>query len=342
MIRSGLTEVANGDGGRWQGWARGLGEFALAFERQRYGWPNVVLLASFALGVCLSAISIRPASAQIWDPGGANITVVPRQSGGETPTAEQAAPPVSVQLVAQLTADGQRIEDGLVWRIYEPSKTTQTRKPRLISTHRDSAPIVRLQPGAYMINVGLGKAHLTRRITIDGGTPIQIEQFVINAGGLRVKTAGDEGTKAITYNVFSDRDQSFGPKLVLGNMKPGVVIRLNAGIYQIVSKYGDANAKVTADVTVEAGKLTEVTLTHSAATATFKLVERAGGEALPDTQWFIRTPDGLPVKESVGALPTHILAPGTYSVVARSRGREFQRDFSLKDGETTQVEVIMR
>ncbi|MCK9912438.1 hypothetical protein MXD81_25005, partial [Microbacteriaceae bacterium K1510] len=83
--------------------------------------------------------------------------------------------------------------------------------------------------------------------------------------------------------------------------------------YRIVSRYGDANAKVEADVTVEAGKLTEATISHSAARVTFKLVTRIGGEALPDTQWTVQTPDGQMVLQSIGALPTHILAPGTYS-----------------------------
>ncbi|HYD15638.1 MAG TPA: hypothetical protein VEA77_04500, partial [Hyphomicrobium sp.] len=78
-----------------------------------------------------------------------------------------------------------------------------------------------------------------------------------------------------------------------------------------------------------------------AAKATFKLVPRAGGEALPDTQWTIQSPQGEEIKESVGALPTHILAPGSYTVVAKSQGRLFQREITLANGETTQVELVM-
>jgi hypothetical protein len=36
------------------------------------------------------------------------------------------------------------------------------------------------------------------------------------------------------------------------------------------------------------------------------------------------------------------LAPGTYSVIAKSGTRAFKRDFTVADGETTQVEVLMR
>ncbi len=124
------------------------------------------------------------------------------------------------------------------------------------------------------------------------------------------------------------------------NAKPGLIIRLNAGIYHLVSTYGDANAKVEADVTVEAGKLTEATVTHQAAKAAFKLVTRTGGEAIPDTHWTILAQNGEIVKESVGALPSHVLAPGKYKVVAKSAGRVFNQEFSLKDGELANVEVI--
>ncbi len=40
------------------------------------------------------------------------------------------------------------------------------------------------------------------------------------------------------------------------------------------------------------------------------------------------------VKHSVGALPTHILAPGTYTIIAKSGARTFKRDFTLANGET--------
>jgi hypothetical protein len=120
-----------------------------------------------------------------------------------------------------------------------------------------------------------------------------------------------------------------------------VVLRLNAGIYSIVSTYGDANALARADVTVEAGKLSEVTLAHPAATVSFKLVTRGGGEAIADTQWSVTNAQGDAVKESSGALPTHFLAPGAYAVRAQHAGRVYKQDFSVKAGENTLVEVIM-
>ena len=270
----------------------------------------------------------------------ANTTVVPRAPGAEAAKTTSA----QVNLVALLTADGQRIDQGLVWRIY--AETPGQKAPsKLLMTKREASPTVSLEPGEYMVNAAFGRADITRKITVAPGVASN-EKFVLNAGGLRVKVLVDgvePPANAVAYDIYSgERDQSDNRVKVLGGAKPKVVNRLNAGIYRIVSKYGDANAKVEADVTVEAGKLTEATMVHSAARVTFKLVTRVGGEALPDTQWTVQTPDGQVVMQSVGALPTHILAPGTYSVMAKSGDRAFKRDFTLANGEVAQVEVLMQ
>jgi hypothetical protein len=47
------------------------------------------------------------------------------------------------------------------------------------------------------------------------------------------------------------------------------------------------------------------------------------------------------ITRSAGALPTHILAPGSYTVTARHAGQAFQRNFSVQAGQSGQVEVVM-
>jgi hypothetical protein len=271
----------------------------------------------------------------------ANTTVVPR-TGTEAPAGADTS---QVNLIALLTADGQQIDQGLVWRIYEDKHggTSATAKP--LMTRREPSPTIALKPGGYIINAAFGRADLTRNITVAAGTPLS-EKFVLNAGGLRVNILVDGAQPApntVSYEVLSgERDQSDNRTNVIEHAKANTIIRLNAGIYRIVSTYGDANAQVEADVTVEAGKLTEATVSHTAARVTFKLVTRAGGEALPDTQWTVQSPDGQTVKQSVGALPSHILAPGTYTIIAKSGDRTFKRDFTIANGEVAQVEVLMQ
>lgn len=249
---------------------------------------------------------------------------------------------MDIRLVALLTEDGQQIDQGLVWRIYRAGGPPGG-KDKLIGTHLDASPVLKLEPGAYMVNAAFGRAHITRKIEVKPGRP-PMERFVLNAGGLRLNATanGADAGSSVSYTIYVDeRDQFDNRTLVMSGAKPGLVYRLNAGIYQIVSRQGDANANIQADLTVEAGKLTEVTVAHTSAAITFKLVARAGGEALPDTQWVIATAKGETVKDSVGALPTHTLAPGDYTVTAKSQGRAFERAFAVRGGEAAQVEVVM-
>jgi hypothetical protein len=282
----------------------------------------------------------QPATREMLDVPPAT-TVVPRTDVIKPPDSNA---PVPVNLVALLTADGQRIEQGVVWRIYKigPGYGAEA---NLILTKREASPSIELKPGVYIVNAAFGQADLTRKITVAAGTPLS-ERFVLNAGGLRVKVLVDGKApppNAAAYDIYAgERDQFDNRTKVMNRAKPNLVIRLNAGIYHIVSTYGDANATVESDVTVEAGKLTEATVSHAAARVTFKLVTRIGGEALPDTQWTVQTPEGQVVKQSVGALPTHILAPGAYTIIAKSGTNAYKRDFSLANGEVSQVEVLMQ
>lgn len=271
-----------------------------------------------------------------------NTTVVPR-SAAETKSNPNVG---DVSLTAFLTDDGQRIEQGMVWRLFSEPSGASDAKPKLLATWREASPAVKLPPGNYTVNAAFGRAHLTRKIKVEAGGSTQ-ERFVLNAGGLRVNALIGNGEAApersVTYEILSgETDQLGNRSKIMGGARAGVVVRLNAGIYHIVSTYGDANATVKADVTVEAGKLTEATVSHQGARVTFKLVTRAGGEAQADTQWSVHTANGDLVKESVGALPTHILGPGSYLVSAKHSGRSFKRSFTVQAGETTQIEVVMQ
>lgn len=315
-------------------------EHQMARRRSR---PGALLLLLGAL-CCAVAGGARAQSAADWLPGFQNQPAGQAEAAQPEPDSEQSVETAQVRMVARLTSDGEEIEDGLVWRVFwhPPGDTSRA---TLIATKQDARPTFKLKVGDYVVNAALGRAHITRQIAVKAdGADSAVEEFVLNAGGLRVKAivAGTEAaSNTVSYAIYSDRDQTDSRKLVLSTARPNTIVRLNAGIYHIVSTYGDCNAIVSSDVTVEAGKLTEATVTHSAAKATFKLVHRAGGEALPDTQWTIQSPQGDEIKESVGALPTHILAPGSYTVVAKSQGREFQRDITLANGETAQVELVM-
>ncbi len=244
-----------------------------------------------------------------------------------------------VTLVALLTQDSKPVSRGLIWRIYEPTANNAN----LLQIKRAATPTFQLPSGKYIVNVSYGLAYLTRVITVKPGKP-KVETFVLNAGGLQVQATLSDGAPIpagnVSYDIFSDeRDQNGRRLRVLTKVKPGKIVRLNSGIYQLTSRIGDANAQLSAEVTVEAGKLTEATFAHDAGKCTLKLVRTAGGEALADVEWVIISANGAVVKKSAGALPTHILAPGNYRVNARWKGQSFTRGFTLQNGENIEVEV---
>jgi hypothetical protein len=304
------------------------------------------LVATLATGWCLPTLVAKAQTMQGWQTESqppANTTVIPRsstipKSAGGTGGAGQ------VMLAAFLTEESQALQQGLVWRVFREKAGSDGKHP-LVTTVRDAAPTLRLEPGTYLVNVALGRANLTRKITVSAGQPLQ-ERFVLNAGGLRVVPVLLDGQpaneRAVSYDVQSDERDQHGERIkVITGAKAGIVLRLNAGIYSIVSTYGDANAVARADVTVEAGKLIEVKLPHAAAKVTFKLVTRRGGDAIADTQWSLATGQGEQVRDSSGALPTHFLAPGSYVVSARHAGRVYRQEFRVKSGDNAFVEVVM-
>jgi hypothetical protein len=326
--------------------------------------------AGLIVGCLLCGQSAQHAAAQQTSPPSQNgwqTGIIDKALGPLSPAAPPSPPPVQaptqipagqgqVKFKAMLT-DDQSIDQGLVWRVFAASPAGGLGGPpvsgkavdgdsrvRLVATQRETSPQLRLPIGEYVVHVGFGRASLTRRITVKGGDN-PLEKFVLNAGGMRlVAFVGKQETPAantISYDIFSDERDQFGQRTkVLAGARPGLIIRLNSGIYHLVSTYGDANATVQLDVTVEPGKLTEATIAHAAGKATFKLVTRVGGEAVTDTQWSITTPQGEPVKDSVGALPTHTLSPGTYLVTAKQGGKAYRREFTVNHGGMTQVEVM--
>ena len=244
-----------------------------------------------------------------------------------------------VHLSAQLTEDSPPIPDGVSWRVFGTVPSADGELPLLASATGGNVTL-NMPRGEYLIHGAYGRAGGTKRIAVVDRP--QSQAFVLNAGGLRLSAVVGEDqivdTDQITYEI--SQDDAYGARsVVLPKAEAGKIIRLSAGTYHIVSRYGFVNAIVRADIEVYAGKLTDATIRHKGAEATFKLVENEGGEALANTSWTVLTEAGDTLHQSVGAFPTIVLAEGTYTAVARHKDRTFARDFTIQPGLNRDVEV---
>ncbi|HXQ06258.1 MAG TPA: hypothetical protein VN831_16125 [Bradyrhizobium sp.] len=350
-------------------WGKGIDRFA---ARGR-------LLRALVLAAMLIPVLAGPATAQMFsdqpppvppgsvpDPGGA-ISLAPPSGPGSVPTmpapltqpsltqpsiaalppaAPQGAAP-SGQAVLSLTArygkDLPAINAGLVWRVFT-DRPDENGTFKLIREERGATPNIVLPPGGYVVHVTFGLVSAVRPVTLKSET--DREAFLLPAGGLRIE--GRVGTSKIPQNQISFAIYK-GSQFEVGERAPlvpsvaaGDVALLPEGTYYIISNYGDANSVVRSDIRVQAGKLTDVIISHRAAVITLKLVGDKGGEALANTAWSVITPGGDVIKESIGAFPRVVLSEGEYRAIAKNEGKVFERPFNVVNGVDGEVEVIAR
>jgi hypothetical protein len=248
---------------------------------------------------------------------------------------------VALAVAARYGRDAPLISGGLIWRVYA-AKPDATGLFPLLKEEHTSAPTFVLPPGNYVVHASVGLASAAKAVQLRA-EPVH-EVFEIPAGGMRLEgRVGDVRipTGQISFEIYTGSEFATAERRrIAQNVMSGDVVLLPAGTYNIVSNYGDGNSVVRSDVNIEAGKLTDIVVTHRAAVITLKLVNNPGGEALANTQWTVLTPGGDVIKESIGAFPRIVLAEGDYHVIARNEGKTYQRDFKVITGVDGEVEVL--
>ena len=352
------------------------GDGIIGWRRSGRLLPAVILAASFALfghtGARAQFFSDRPPPippASVPDPGAA-VSLAPPSGPGAAPnlppTLTQPASPtippsvatvppaapmgaaVPGQAVLSLTArygkELPAITSGLVWRVFA-DRPDETGTFKLIREDRNATPNIVLPPGNYVVHIAFGLVSAVRTVSLKAET--DREAFVLPAGGLRIE--GRVGTSRIPQNQISfaiykgsQFESGAERSSLLPNVAAGDVVLLPEGTYYIISNYGDANSVVRSDIRVQAGKLTDVTVTHRAAVITLKLVSEKGGEALANTAWSVLTPGGDVIKESIGAFPRVVLSEGEYRAIAKNEGKVYERSFNVVNGVDGEVEVVAK
>lgn len=250
--------------------------------------------------------------------------------------------PRDLLLKVLMTEDGQPITSGVVWRVFDSAPGPDGILP-LVATREGGNARFNLKPGTYLVHAAFGRAGATKKVTIAEATREEI--LVLNAGGLMLNAELSGGVRIppdkLRFSIYDAVTDITGErKLIIPDVTPDSVVRLNAGTYHVVSTYGAVNAVIRSDIRVQAGKLTTATVEHRAAQLTLKLVRERGGEAIADTQWSILTDTGDLVGESVAAFAQLVLAEGNYIAIAKNKERIFERNFTVVAGRNQDVEVL--
>ncbi|MDR3461452.1 MAG: hypothetical protein P4L76_03945 [Beijerinckiaceae bacterium] len=245
----------------------------------------------------------------------------------------------------------------LIWRVFE-DKAGAGGRHHLVLESREAAPTLTLPEGTYIVHASLDLASAVRRVTVTDRA--SSERMVLNAGALRiVGMLGDQpiNPAKLSIDIYVPEAGNSEAKLVLSHAKAGDLIGLPEGNYHVVSTLLDTagysgtqpsgvgnktNSLVSADLKVQAGKLTDATLRHRSAVMTLKLVGTLGGEALANTAFTILTPGGDVIREMIGAFPSLVLAEGEYVVIARHDSKTYQTTFKVNSTVDRDVEVLAK
>jgi hypothetical protein len=251
--------------------------------------------------------------------------------------------PIKVSITAKLTEEGPLLTKGVVWHVFKADGGPMIPE-KIVTRSEGGNGQFELEPGSYVVTADYGAAQATRILSVST-TPVTMN-IVFNAGGMRINAAVSQDVflppEDVDFEVLADdpTNNEGVRKVILKNAPENKNIALSEGTYHVISRYGDLNAIVRADIRVEAGKLTQATIYHKAAKITLKLVNEPGGEALANTSWTILTPGGDLVSELVGAFPGLVLAEGDYTAIARHEGKLYNRDFSVETGLNREVELV--
>ena len=250
-------------------------------------------------------------------------------------------------LVAKLASDSPPLEANIKWEIYNFKKSSDGNRSQIL-TSEVAQPTLPLSPGKYIVRAVFGISSTAKVVTI---SPAQITDatFILNTGGIRVKPlliageppAGKLSQQWIFLNPPTGSTSS--AQLIATANDPNEIHQLSAGIYELISRFGTANAVVKTNVTISPGLLTEVEISHKAGIVQFKLLKkRRGGEELTGASWKLFDDEGNEVARDFAAASGEIIAPGRYKVTALYNDNTYTKMFNIKPGRKKLIEVVVK
>jgi hypothetical protein len=275
------------------------------------------------------------------EPTKRSVETIPIGPKTATDAIAQVADPQPVTLSALITDGGKTIGEGVTWRVFQ-AKPDAGGQLALAAKSDSAVAKIKLAPGNYVVHVAYGRAQASDTLTVKEGE--NDKSMVLDVGGLRLNAAvtGDVPIpiNLLRFDIFTTGLSDADRALVAQNLGANDILTVNAGTYHVVSYFGDVNAVVRADLRVEAGQLTDATLYHRAAQMSFKLVSEAGGEAIADVDWTVKTAGGQSIFTNTGAFPSTVLQEGDYLVFAKRGDKVYNREFQVQPGQPKEIEVL--
>jgi hypothetical protein len=113
----------------------------------------------------------------------------------------------------------------------------------------------------------------------------------------------------------------------------GGIIRLPEGRYRVESQAAEGNALAVADVTVKAGRLSTLAITHRAGLARLAFV----GSPSAEVRWDVEDAGGTLVASETGLGANLVLVPGTYTARAAVGPELLTATFAITAGKARDI-----
>ncbi|MGI9370964.1 MAG: hypothetical protein ACR2OJ_00580 [Hyphomicrobiales bacterium] len=245
----------------------------------------------------------------------------------------RAAKASSIELAAQLSANGGKVTKPVQWTIYVEASEKPGSWRQFAHTLKPS-PTIELPAGRYVVEIQYGLVRTARRITVNDNQHIDFT-VNLNAGGLRVlsKLNGRPSPVLEAHHLI----YKVGEQRPLGSLRQqGGVLRVPAGSYKIVSSYKFGNAQRTATARVTPGHLAAIELDHLAAEVQLSLAQP---KHITSLAWVITDTQGNVIAVTQQRMPVLALKPGEYHATATVNGVGIEKRFSAHAGEKLHIKL---
>ena len=232
-----------------------------------------------------------------------------------------------LELTARLTPESGVIGRNISWTVRRADGST-------VYASEAGSVDISLPPGDYLVDAAYGAASLSHSVSLPPGSRI-VASFVLNAGGLSVDARLADSTLPAArprVRVFA-LTEGKADRLVALSVEQGEIIRLPEGRYRVESRPAEGNAEAVADVTVKAGRVSTLTITHKASLARLSFV----GSPAAQVRWNVEDQKGRHIAEVSGLSANLLLVPGTYTARASVGQELLTATFLIAAGETRDI-----